>query len=105
MQMWQYRTMKFRAPYFGILITLLQTLFVMSTSPRMEWNSVSASSASFGEVYETLFRADGFWYASIVDRGYVSTVPPTPQDKESSNVAFFPAYPLAARTIKALTGA
>lgn len=47
--------------------------------------------------YSTLIQHDGYWFANIVSRGYGTTVPPISHKMmEVSNVAFFPAYPLAA---------
>lgn len=40
---------------------------------------------------------DSGWYGTIVDWGYVSTIPPTHQNGAVSNVAFFPGYPILAR--------
>lgn len=37
------------------------------------------------------------WYQSIVRNGYVSEIPPTVQDLDRSNVAFFPLFPLLGR--------
>ena len=34
------------------------------------------------------------WYQSIIRNGYVSVLPPTVQDADHSNVAFFPLFPL-----------
>jgi hypothetical protein len=53
---------------------------------------------------DTLCRWDCAWYASIAGNGYVSSIPPTPQDLAGSNVAFFPMYPLLARALARLSG-
>jgi hypothetical protein len=37
---------------------------------------------------------DCAWYQSIIRNGYVSEIPPTAQDINRSNVAFFPLFPL-----------
>jgi hypothetical protein len=51
-----------------------------------------------------LSRWDGGWYESIARQGYVSPYPPLFQNSESSNVAFFPAYPLLSRAFSELFG-
>ncbi len=38
-------------------------------------------------------RWDCGWYRSIIQNGYVSEIPPTVQDLNRSNVAFFPLFP------------
>ncbi len=37
---------------------------------------------------------DCVWYTAIAENGYISTIPPEKQNPASSNVAFFPAFPL-----------
>lgn len=49
-------------------------------------------------VFEGLFRYDGGWYAGIAQHGYHLVA------GHQSNVAYFPAYPLAMRGIGALIG-
>ncbi len=47
--------------------------------------------------YDTLIQHDSYWFASIVDRGYETILPPMDRKMmEVSNVAFFPAYPILA---------
>ncbi|MBY0522759.1 MAG: hypothetical protein K2R98_05150 [Gemmataceae bacterium] len=49
------------------------------------------------DAYFALAQWDSNWYAHIVEHGYRSSLPPKPQDKEDSNVAFLPGYPCLAR--------
>ena len=72
-----------RAIAWGLLLTLLQLLWVYLLSGT--WNPSSA--------YDRLYQWDSGWYASIMDQGYISSIPPTPQNASVSNVAFFPGYP------------
>jgi hypothetical protein len=51
-----------------------------------------------------LCKWDGEWYASIARLGYITTIPPTFQEPEISNVGFFPAYPMLARGLARLIG-
>lgn len=57
-----------------------------------------------GETYLSLNQWDSNWYAHIVEHGYRSTVPPTPQDGEQANVGFLPGYPWLTGAVGALTG-
>jgi hypothetical protein len=51
--------------------------------------------------YSTLVQHDGYWFMNIVNRGYQTTVPPVNHKvMEVSNVAFFPAYPAIAATLR-----
>jgi hypothetical protein len=51
--------------------------------------------------YSTLIQHDGYWFMNIVNRGYQTTVPPINHKvMEVSNVAFFPAYPAIAATLR-----
>ncbi len=54
--------------------------------------------------FEHYYRWDSFWYESVVDRGYISSIPPLPQRKDDSNVVCFPAYPALAALLKSVTG-
>ncbi len=47
---------------------------------------------------------DSGWYASIVEHGYRSALPPVANDPTGSNVAFFPGYPAVVWLVKRLTG-
>jgi len=50
--------------------------------------------------YATLVQHDSYWFASIVDHGYETVLPPISRKMmEVSNVAFFPAYPAIAATL------
>jgi hypothetical protein len=47
-------------------------------------------------------RWDCGWYKAIIQHGYVSTIPPTPQDEHHSNVAFFPLFPMLGAAVGSL---
>jgi hypothetical protein len=53
---------------------------------------------------EKLCAWDCLWYWHIAEQGYRSTLPPAAQNPDRSNVAFFPAIPLAARAVRMVTG-
>jgi hypothetical protein len=53
---------------------------------------------------EKLCVWDCLWYWHIAEEGYRSTLPPAPLSPDQANVAFFPATPLAARAVRAVTG-
>ncbi len=53
---------------------------------------------------EKLCVWDCLWYWHIAEQGYRSTLPPTAQNPDRANVAFFPATPLAARAVRTVTG-
>ncbi len=55
-----------------------------------------------GAAYEALCTWDCGWYQHICAHGYVSAIPPVPQDGNQGNVAFFPGYPLSARVVAAV---
>lgn len=80
----------------GLLVTLAQlALAVGLAQPEF----------SLRQRYLTLVQHDSYWFANIIDRGYGTTLPPADHKAmEISNVAFFPAYPLLAGTLKRLTG-
>lgn len=47
--------------------------------------------------YDSLVQHDSYWFKRIIDFGYQTTIPPAPKKHmESSNVAFFPGFPLTA---------
>ena len=51
--------------------------------------------------YQTLVQHDTYWFASIVNRGYQTIVPPISHKMmEVSNTAFFPAYPAIAAVLR-----
>lgn len=70
----------------GTVMFLCQLCFVMQ---GLWVGSVSAT-------LERFYGWDSEWYASILQNGYRSTVPPQIQQKSTSNVAFFPGYVIAA---------
>ena len=53
--------------------------------------------------YALLANWDAGWYASIVEHGYRSAIPPHPQDG-TSNVAFFPGFPILAWIVSKTLG-
>jgi len=55
-----------------------------------------------GRAYLSLYGWDGGWYRDIAERGYHRPAEMTPTD--FGNVAFFPAYPLAAALVRRLLG-
>ena len=58
---------------------------------------------NFAERYLSFCKWDCGWYAEIARAGYQSHLPPLAQD-HSSNVAFFPAYPVVSGLASRLTG-
>jgi len=78
------------------LRTLL--LAVAITAAQIALAALSGKGATWTERYMSLCTWDGGWYSDIVDRGYHISSPLT-----ASNVAFFPAYPLLARTLAQVT--
>lgn len=82
----------------ALAITLLQVILVVALA-------LTAGDGPRGEVYQSLCQWDGHLYARIVRDGYRTTIPPTASiDFETSNVAFFPGYPLLAHTLRKLSG-
>ncbi|HLW68119.1 MAG TPA: hypothetical protein VKS79_22570, partial [Gemmataceae bacterium] len=75
---------------WALFITAAQILFAMLLSSQ---GSISAA-------WRSLYQWDGGWFQSIVDGGYVAPDTLTPTDH--GNVAFFPGYPLLARSLKNL---
>jgi hypothetical protein len=59
---------------------------------------------NLAERYRSFCKWDCGWYAEIARGGYKSQIPPVRQD-HSSNVAFFPAYPVVSGLVSRLTGA
>lgn len=51
-----------------------------------------------------LCKWDCGWYKAIIRNGYISTIPPVPQQENISNVAFFPLYPAIGRMLGELLG-
>jgi hypothetical protein len=54
--------------------------------------------------YGRLAMWDSDWYEHIARLGYVSTVPPLKWQRDLANVAFFPGYPMLARTVGFVLG-
>jgi hypothetical protein len=86
--------MPLRELFGGACLTLFQLLVALAIAPR---GPVPVS-------YTRLCMWDCAWYQSIVVDGYHTVIPPVRQRKEVSNVAFFPAYPYAARLLHVITG-
>jgi hypothetical protein len=82
-----------KPPALGLALTLLQTALVLATT----------GACSLREGYPRLCAWDSGWYACIIEQGYQSDIPPRRQTV-TSNVAFFPGYPLLARGVRDLTG-
>src|SRR5947208_1361010 len=76
----------------GLLLTLIQlvvAVFFLAPDGPLSYR------------YTSLVQHDGYWFASIVDRGYQTIVPPINHKvMEVSNVAFFPAYPVIAAGVR-----
>ncbi len=81
----------------GLAVTVAQVLLALSfTDPE---------AGSLSDRYRALVQHDSYWFANIIDRGYGTTLPPIDhKEMEVSNVAFFPAYPLATGALRAVTG-
>ncbi len=79
--------LKRQALAVGALITALQLALAFGLAPSHRPT----------EAYSKLCAWDCGWYTSIARYGYRSSIPPTPQKADSSNVAFFPAFPYLAR--------
>lgn len=83
----------YQAICLGLMFTLIQVYLVCLFS----------NSQSLVEGYSKLCQWDCGWYTHIVERGYRSTIPPippVPENKDLSNVAFFPGYPALAAAVK-----
>ncbi|URD50126.1 hypothetical protein [Chroococcidiopsis sp. CCNUC1] len=80
----------YQAICLGLGFTLIQVLF----------GCLFSNSQNLVEGYSKLCRWDCDWYTHIIEHGYRSTIPPTPQNPDLSNVAFFPGYPVIAGAIK-----
>ena len=83
----------FRPLLAGFLLTLLQVFIAVGL--------FAPADQALTYRYDTLVQHDGYWFTNIVDRGYATTIPPISHKMmEVSNVAFFPAYPLLAATLR-----
>jgi hypothetical protein len=87
-----------RAVALGLAITVAQVAFVLTLA-------LMTLEVPRGEIYQWLCQWDGHLYARIVRDGYRTTIPPTASiDFETSNVGFFPGYPLLAHSLRKLSG-
>jgi hypothetical protein len=60
-----------------------------------------APEKAIADRYSALVQHDSYWFINIVDRGYQTVLPPIDHKvMEVSNVAFFPAYPAIAASIR-----
>ena len=60
-----------------------------------------APEKAIADRYSALVQHDSYWFMNIVDRGYQTVLPPIDHKvMEVSNVAFFPAYPAIAASIR-----
>src|SRR6476660_608322 len=75
----------------GLALTAFQLTLALSLSPG-------------ADRYSKLCAWDCSWYHSIASEGYHSKLPPASQEPWSSNVAFFPGYPILARGLHLATG-
>ena len=87
------RKIELRLVVFALVITAGQIVFA----------TICARGDSWGQRYLSLWTFDGGWYADILENGYRTTDPPNTEG-HASNVAFFPAYPIAARWVGKLFG-
>ncbi len=87
---------RIRAIYAGIALTLLQIALVCFAQGKLP-----------GAAWENMYHWDSEHYGDIAAKGYFNTLPRPVGDtvynpsqiNRSTNVAFFPGYPLAARTL------
>lgn len=63
---------------------------------------IASGQESLAETYESFSNWDGKWYESIAKNGYVTSIPPERLRPETSNVAFFPGFPLLASSVAKL---
>lgn len=84
----EHKASAMRALSAGFALTLAQILVAVL---------LIAPDGTLDSRYNSLVQHDSFWFASIVDHGYETILPPIARKlMEVSNVAFFPAYPLIA---------
>src|SRR5881628_578732 len=80
----------------GLLLTAVQLAMAVG---------LLAPEGPLSDRYTTLIQHDSYWFINIVDRGYKTIVPPIDHKvMEVSNVAFFPAYPAIAATLRRAFG-
>lgn len=76
----------------GCIVTISQVLMAMA---------LLAPEKAIADRYSALVQHDSYWFINIVDRGYQTVLPPIDHKvMEVSNVAFFPAYPAIAASIR-----
>jgi hypothetical protein len=76
----------------GCIVTISQVLMAMA---------LLAPEKAIADRYSALVQHDSYWFMNIVDRGYQTVLPPIDHKvMEVSNVAFFPAYPAIAASIR-----
>jgi hypothetical protein len=73
------------------------------TACQIVFATLSARGDSWESRYISLWTWDGGWYADILENGYRASDPLVTAG-HSSNVAFFPAYPVAARGVMKVLG-
>jgi hypothetical protein len=78
-----------RAPLlFGAVTSLLQLGLCLALAGKTD----------LAEAHDVMLRWDSGWYLSIVEFGYRTALPPE-QQQLTSNVGFFPGYPILARLL------
>jgi hypothetical protein len=76
----------------AVLLTLLQIALA----------AVASGEPTSADGWRSLYQWDGGWFASVVAGGY--HVPPEPTKDNPGNLAFYPAYPLAAGGVRTVSG-
>ncbi|MEO5720690.1 MAG: hypothetical protein ABIR71_04370 [Chthoniobacterales bacterium] len=85
-----------RAVFAGLAVTLAQIFIAVV---------LLAPQGTLASRYLSLVQHDSYWFASIVDQGYETILPPIARKMmEVSNVAFFPAYPMIAGALHRSAG-
>ena len=85
-----------RALSVGLIVTLAQVFIAVI---------LIAPAGPLSYRYNSLVQHDGWWFASIVEQGYETVLPPMARKMmEVSNVAFFPAYPMIAAALHRWAG-
>jgi hypothetical protein len=84
---------RFLAPLLaGCAVTVLQLVMAVA---------LLAPEKPLTERYSALIQHDSYWFMNIIDRGYQTIIPPIDHKMmEISNVAFFPAYPAIAASLR-----
>jgi hypothetical protein len=81
------------AVQLGLASTLLQLWLCVLISPE----------PTVFDTYLSFSNWDGEWFLSILENGYISSLPPKRQAMLDSNVAFFPGYPAWAWLVSKIT--